>query len=77
MIHDSICDISAIPEATVVSLPYALGITMVLSPSGIVTVQTVQITNVFHSFDGKNGGKTENIPMNRSGNAIRRKKDIA
>ena len=44
--HDARWDTSAMLEATVVSLPYALGITMVLSPSGIASEQMAQITKV-------------------------------
>ena len=75
--HESRCETSAIPEATVVSLPYALGITMVLSPRGIATEHTVQITKACHSVAENRGGRIANIPIKRSGNAIRRKKLIA
>ena len=35
VMQDIICEIRVIPDATVVSFPYALGITIVLSPKGI------------------------------------------
>ena len=47
LIHERKCEISAIPDAVVVSLPYAAGITTVVSPSGIATEQTAQMKMVF------------------------------
>ncbi len=40
---ESRCEITAIPAATVVSFPCALGITMVLIPSGIASEHTAQM----------------------------------
>ena len=44
--HESKCDTTAMPAATEVSFPYALGITTVLSPKGIASEQSAQINNV-------------------------------
>jgi len=41
--HASKCEITAMPAATDVSLPNALGITMVFSPSGIASEQSAHI----------------------------------
>ena len=43
VIQESKWEITAIPAATVVSLPNALGITIVLSPRGIAREQSAQI----------------------------------
>ena len=37
------CEMSAMPAAEEVSLPYAAGMTMVFSPKGIASEQTAQI----------------------------------
>ena len=47
LMQDRKCEIRAMPDAVVVSLPYAAGITTVVSPSGIATEQTAQIKMVF------------------------------
>ena len=41
-----IWDISVMPEAVVVSFPYAAGITIVFNPRGIANEAAAQITNV-------------------------------
>lgn len=46
VIQESRCEIIAIPAATVVSFPYALGITIVFNPSGMATELTAQIISV-------------------------------
>ena len=43
VMQESKWEITAIPAATVVSLPSALGMTMVLSPRGIAREQSAQI----------------------------------
>ena len=43
VMQESKCEITVIPAATVVSLPSALGMTMVLSPRGIAREQSAQI----------------------------------
>ena len=63
-IHDARCDTSAMLDATVVSLPYALGITIVLRPRGMAREQIAQITKVSYSL-GR--GKIAKIPMKISG----------
>ena len=55
------CDISAIPDAIVVSLPYAAGITIVLSPIGIARDEIAQIAKVFES------GTSMIKPINNNG----------
>ena len=42
VMQESICEIIHIDAASVVSLPYAAGITTVLSPSGIAIAQAAQ-----------------------------------
>ena len=42
--HETVCETSAMPVETDVSFPYALGITMVLSPKGILSEHTAQMT---------------------------------
>ena len=64
--QESKCEINAIPAAFDVSFPYALGITIVPSPSGIAREQTVQITIV---SDGFHRAKT---PIKASGIKSRR-----
>lgn len=41
--HESKCEIIAMPAAMVVSLPSALGITMVFSPRGMASEQSAHI----------------------------------
>ena len=67
--HDARCDTSAIIEATVVSLPYALGITMVLSPKGMAREQMAHITKVSKDL-GR--GTSAKIPIKMRGNIARR-----
>ena len=43
VMQENKCEITVMPAATVVSLPRALGITMVLSPRGIAREQTIHI----------------------------------
>ncbi len=43
---ESACEISAMPEATVISLPYELGMTIVFSPNGIANDATAQTTTL-------------------------------
>ena len=50
VMQDIICEIRVIPDATVVSFPYALGITIVLSPKGIESEQRAQEYIVFGIF---------------------------
>ena len=69
VIQDKRCETTAILDATVVSLPYALGITIVLSPNGIAREQTAQITNVSRDFGS---GIIINSTMNKIGNATSR-----
>ena len=71
VIHERRCDISAIPEATVGSLPYALGITMVLSPSGIESEHTA------HIMKSSERGSEVNTAINTTGITIRRMIDTA
>ena len=47
VIIDNRWEITAIPAATVVSFPYALGITIVFKPSGIAREQIAQVIMVF------------------------------
>ena len=42
VIQQSKCETKAIPAATEVSNPYALGTTIVLSPKGMASEQTIQ-----------------------------------
>ena len=44
--QDNKCEIIAMPAATVVSFPYALGITIVFKPSGMATELIAQIVKV-------------------------------
>ena len=50
---ESTWEMSAIPDATVVSLPYALGITMVFRPSGIASDATAHTKKLFESSSPK------------------------
>lgn len=59
--HDNKCDTTASPAATDVSLPSALGITIVLSPNGIAKTETAQINTVDGIF------KKVEIPRNSKG----------
>ena len=59
--QDRRCEITAIPAASVVSLPSPLGITMVFKPSGIASEQTAHIYTVSSSF------KNIAMPMKISG----------
>ena len=45
--QEKIWDINAIPDATFVSFPNALGIIIVFNPKGIARAQIPQIANVF------------------------------
>jgi len=67
--QDSVWDIRAIPAAVEVSLPYALGITTVLSPSGIAREATAHIKNVLLQ------SKSIKIPMKTMGRIKRRIED--
>ena len=67
---DRVWDTSAIPAAVDVSRPYMLGITIVFSPIGIASVQTVQICNTSGIC-----GKNERIPIPRSGKTRRRRRE--
>ena len=44
--HDNRCEITASPAATDVSLPAALGITIVFSPKGIANTQSEHIYTI-------------------------------
>ena len=51
--QESRCEISAIPDATVVSLPYEAGTTTVLSPNGIASEQSARsdiVLSILKSF---------------------------
>jgi len=64
--QDSRWEISAMPDATVVSSPYALGTTMVFSPSGMASAQRMQISNP------AGRGSRSSTPMYSRGNRISR-----
>jgi len=68
--HESKWDITAIPAATDVSFPYALGITMVLSPKGMAREQSPQIKRALSM------GMNLATNKNANGNTIRRKMEI-
>lgn len=65
------CEISAMPEATEGSFPYALGMTMVLSPNGIASEQTAQTTK------SSGSGKSAKTPINTKGMASNRISETA
>ena len=69
---ESRCDTSAMPAAVEVSFPYALGITMVLSPKGMAREQMVQTNRTSEQF-----GKKERIPMATKGNINNRSTETA
>ena len=50
VMHERKCETSAIPAATEVSFPYALGTTIVLSPNGIARQHTVQSAKEYSTF---------------------------
>ena len=58
---DGECRISAIPDASEVSRPYALGMTMVLSPRGMEATQRMQTLSQYSM------GKKNKAAMNTSG----------
>ena len=64
--QDRVWEMSAIPAATEVSLPYAAGITTVFSPRGMAREQTAQTAKV----SGK--GIRSIAPRNSSGKISRR-----
>lgn len=70
VIQDNKWETIAIPAAAEVSLPYALGITMVFKPSGIATEQTAQVT-----VESGNGRK-RNTAMAIAGNSSSRAAEI-
>ena len=59
--HDSKCEITAMPAAVDVSLPYALGITIVFRPRGIASEQSAQMKTVFSK------GTNFDMPINARG----------
>ena len=69
--HDNTCEINAIPAATDVSLPYALGITIVFNPRGIEREHTQ------HSARGWDSGKHAKRAMAAMGITKRRIADTA
>ena len=67
---ESVCEMSAIPAASVVSLPYPLGTTIVLSPKGIVSDARAQVRKV--SLMMSDLGINANIKMKTEGITKRR-----
>ena len=68
--QDNKCEMIAIPAATVVSLPYALGITIVFNPRGMDTEQMAQMIAV------SEGLKIYKANIVTAGNTIKRTKVI-
>ena len=72
VIHDKRCEISAMPAAVEVSLPYAAGTTMVLSPSGIASSHMMQ-----SAMPGTDMGRKARTAIPIRGSTIRRTIDTA
>lgn len=64
--QDNKCEIIAMPAATVVSFPYALGITIVFKPSGMATELMAQMVRV------SEGLRKYNSSMVTNGKSIKR-----
>lgn len=62
--QDNVWDTNTIPDAILVSFPYALGMTIVFKPSGIASVLTAQIINVLENMSSK----IVKTPINNNGN---------